>query len=416
MSSGASAKPRIILLMQFYEPEPVYKGQAFAEAVARAGYEVEVVTGFPNYPGGKVYDGYRIRPIRREERNGIRITRLALYPSHDGSKIGRILNYLTFAFSVLVYLTFFARRANLVYAYSPPPTVGMAAALARLVRRFPVVVDIHDLWPDTLPSSGMLNNPRALAVIDRACNWMYRRIQHVILHSNGFRARLLERGVPPEKATAIIGWTGEGAAEAPVPEIPENMRALPGFKLLYAGNIGSAQALDTVLEAAKLMQDAGEGQVATFCFLGSGVARDDLVARAAEMGLANVAFLPRVPPAEVSAYLAAADALLVHLRDESLFSITMPSKAQAYMVAGRPIVMGVRGEASALIERAKCGVSVPPEDPRAMVEAVQTLSAMSLTDRATMGQNGHDYYWEHLSMEKGMSRFISIFDRYRRGQ
>jgi len=414
MSGRQSRKPRIILLMQFYEPEPVYKGQAFAEAVARAGYEVEVVTGFPNYPGGKVYDGYRIRPIRREVRNGIKITRLALYPSHDNLKIGRILNYSTFAFSVTVYLMFFARRANLVYAYSPPPTVGIAASIARLVRRFPVVVDLHDLWPDTLPASGMLNNPRALSVIDKACNWMYRRVQHVILHSNGFRERLLERGVPPEKTTAIIGWTGEDAADAPAPEVPKNMRGLPGFKLLYAGNIGTAQALDVMLGAAKLMQDAGEGQKATFCFLGSGLASDELVARAAEMGLANVAFLPRVPQSEVRAYMVAADALLVHLRDDPLFAITMPSKAQAYMLAGRPIIMGVRGEASAIIEAARCGVSIPPENPQAMADAVRQLSRMPQAARAALGQNGRAYYWEHLCMAKGMDRFIEIFDRHHR--
>ena len=117
MRKDSVDKPRIILLMQFYDPEPVYKGQAFAEAIAKAGYDVEVVTGFPNYPGGKVYGGYRIRPIQRSKKNGVQITRLALFPSHDSSKFGRALNYLSFAVSALIYLTFFARRANLLYVY-----------------------------------------------------------------------------------------------------------------------------------------------------------------------------------------------------------------------------------------------------------------------------------------------------------
>lgn len=407
-------KPRVIVLTQFYEPEPAYKGQAFAEAVANAGYDVEVVTGFPNYPGGKIYDGYRLRPFQKSEINGIKITRLALYPCHDASKAGRIANYLTFSVSVFLYLTFFARRADLLYAYSPPATVGTAAATASLFRGFPVVVDIHDLWPDTLPSSGMLNNPRALALIGRICDWMYRRAQHVILHSKGFRERLLERGVPPEKTTAIIGWTNEKNVENVSPLVPENMRNLQGFKLLYAGNLGPAQALETVLEAAKRLQEAGEASKATFIFLGSGVSRDDLVARTTEMGLTNVIFLPRVSQSEVGAYLSAADALLVHLRNDPLFAITMPSKAQAYMLAGRPIVMGVAGEASELIETAQCGLSVPPEDPAALADSVRRLSAMSPSERATMGENGKAYYWQHLSMSKGMARFIEIFEKYRR--
>jgi len=412
--SAEIRRPRIVMLMQFYEPEPVYKGQVFAEAIAEAGYDVEVVTGFPNYPGGNVYDGFRIRPIQKSNINGIKITRLALYPSHDSSKLGRILNYVSFALSVFIYLTFFARGTDLVYAYSPPPTVGIAAAVARLFRRFPVVVDIHDLWPDTLPSSGMLNNPRALNLIAKSCNWMYRRVQHVILHSNGFRERLLERGVSPEKMTAVIGWTDESGSEATTEAVPQSMSNLQGFKLLYAGNIGSAQALETVLVCAKQMQDSGEGSDATFCFLGAGIALNDLVARAEEMGLTNVVFLPRVPQVEVQAYLAAADALLVHLRSDPLFAITMPSKLQAYMLAGRPIVMGVEGEAAAVIETAQCGLTLSPEDPKALSDVVRRLKEMSLSDRIAMGEKGRAFYWKHLSMAKGVDQYIAIFERFRR--
>lgn len=395
--------------MQFYDPEPVYKGQSFAEAIATVGYDVEVVTGFPNYPGGKVYDGYRIKPFQKSEKNGIRLTRLALFPSHDGNKIGRVLNYLSFAFSVFIYLVFFVRRADLVYVYSPPVTVGLAAAFARLFRRFPVVVDIHDLWPDTLPATGMLTNPRLLKIIDSACNWTYRRVQHIILHSNGFRKRLLDRGVPADKMSTIIGWTNEKKMAQPKPPTPANMVSIQGLKVLYAGNIGPAQALDSVLEAARLLQQSGEGATATFCFLGSGLAYDGLVAKAAELGLTNVVFLPRVKPTEVGAYLSSADALLVHLRDDPLFSITMPSKAQAYMLAGRPILMGVSGEAAELIETAGAGLTVPPENPAALADAVRRLIEMPAPKRTELGDSGQEYYWQHLSMAKGVARFTEIF-------
>lgn len=412
MMDRKNQKPRIKLVMQFYDPEPVYKGQAFAEAISNAGYDVEVITGFPNYPGGKVYEGFRIRPIQKQCLNGIKITRLALYPSHDKSKIGRILNYLSFAFSVFLYLTVAARRTDLVYVYSPPATVGISAAAAGCIRRFPIVVDIHDLWPDTLPATGMLTNPKLLKVIDVACNWMYRRVRHVILHSHGFRERLIERGVPPEKMTAIWGWTDETGPDV-VGSGSELIGQESGLSVLYAGNIGPAQALDTVIDAAEQLHAAGDHDKVTFYLLGSGLSHDALKQKVHSKGLTNVVFLPRVTKEEVGNYLSAADALLVHLRDDPLFTITMPSKAQAYMLAGRPILMGVSGEARSLIETANAGISFPPQNSQKLAEAVKTLADMSQEDRQVIGKNAQEYYWENLSMEKGMAKFLKVFNDVR---
>lgn len=406
-------KPRIILLMQFYDPEPAYKGQAFAEAIAKAGYEVEVVTGFPNYPGGKVYDGYRMRPIKKSQENGVAITRLALYPSHGKSKLGRTLNYVSFMLSAFFYLTIFARSANLVYAYHPPLTVGLAAAAASIFRRNPVVVDIHDLWPDTLPATGMISNRKILKVVEMACHWMYGRVQHIILHSHGFREELLKRGVPAKKMTTVIGWTHEPAASAAHSVVPENMNKSRGLRVLYAGNVGPAQELGSLLDAAQILQSEGRSETATFYILGSGLALDALQDKARRFGLENVVFLPRVSPFEVEGYLAAADVLLVHLRDTPLFSLNIPSKVQAYMLAAKPILIGVNGESTKLISDAKAGVSVPPENPRAMADAVISLAEMHPEVRNKLGENGHDYYWRELCMEKGMEKFISIFNKLR---
>lgn len=399
--------------MQFYDPEPIYKGQAFAEAIARSGYEVEVVTGFPNYPGGKVYDGYRIRPIQRETINGIGITRLALYPSHDRGRMARVLNYVSFFLSAFLYLTFVARRAQLYYAYHPPLTVGLAGAFAGILRRTPLVVDIHDLWPDALPTSGMLTNPRLLRIVDAFCNLLYRRSAHIILHSHGFRRTLQSRGVPVDKMTTVIGWTNEHT-DMPEPDgaLPPAMAAAKGLRVLYAGNMGPAQALGSVVEAARRLETAGESETATFFFLGSGITLDSLKEQA--KGLTNVVFLPRVAPSEVAAYLMAADCLVVHLRDEPLFAQNMPSKLQAYMFAGRPILMGVRGEAAALVQEAGAGLVATPEDPDSIAKSVRAFAEMPKTTRDQMGEAGRLYYWNKLCMEKGVARFVSLFERARR--
>lgn len=414
MSTQSQTRPRLIFLTQFYDPEPAYKGQAFAEALRDLGYDVEVVTGFPNYPGGKVYDGYRIRPIQRTEQNGIVITRLALYPSHNAGKVGRFLNYLSFSLSAFLYLVFLAKRPALVHVYNPPLTVGLAATAARMFRRCPVVVDIHDLWPDTLPATGMISNPRALALLDRAANWMYRHVQHIVLHTEGFRATLLDRYVPAEKMTVVPGWTKEDQNGESLRPLQETMRRLRGMKILYAGNIGPAQSLGAVLNAAHLLEQQEMGDKITFCFLGSGVGLDDLKTQAAELELSNVVFLPRVPSNEVQAFLDAADCLLVHLRDTPLFEITLPSKTQAYMYAGKPLLMGVRGEAARLIKRAAAGIIVTPEDPASIATGAITLVEMSRSERETLGQNGRDYYERELSMQKGLQKFAEVFNMVRR--
>jgi glycosyltransferase involved in cell wall biosynthesis len=409
-----TSRPRIIFLTQFYDPEPAYKGQAFAEAVRDLGYDVEVVTGFPNYPGGKTYDGYRIWPIQRSEQNGIVITRLALYPSHDSSKIGRLLNYLSFSLSAFLYLVFLTKRPALVHVYNPPLTVGLAATAARIFRRFPVVVDIHDLWPDTLPATGMISDARVLSILDRAANWMYRHVQHIVLHTEGFRATLLDRHVPAEKMTTVLGWAKEDQDGAkPMRPVPDAMRHFKGMKILYAGNIGPAQSLGQVLQAAHLLEEQGMGDKITFCFLGSGVSLEALKTQAADLELSNVAFLPRVPSNEVQAFLDAADCLLVHLRDTPLFEITLPSKIQSYMYAGKPLLMGMRGEAERLINCAAAGITVTPEDPKSIAAGAITLAAMSRSEREALGQNGREYYERELSMHKGMQKFADVFNLVR---
>jgi len=410
-------RPRLIILTQFYDPEPAYKGQAFAEAIRDLGYDVEVVTGFPNYPSGKLYDGYRIYPMQRSTHNGIRITRLALYPSHGTSKIGRVANYLSFFLSAFLYLSWAARRADLVYVYSPPLTAGLAAAASKIIHRTPVVVDIHDLWPDTLPATGMISNPRILHWIGKAADWMYRKVQFIVLHTHGFREKLLERNVPEEKTYSVIGWTQEAAPFSEKGAEPDGLNILAsakGLKLLYAGNMGPAQALDSVLDAAETLQKAGKADLITFCFLGDGIGKDALVQRAEKHGLKNVIFLPRVAPGAVGHFLSVADALIVHLGADPLFEITLPSKMQAYMYASKPILLAVNGEAAAMLNRASCGVTATPQDADSIVQAALSLAKMSVQERQVLGDSGRSYYDRELSMSKGMAHFARIFEAVRK--
>lgn len=401
----AEGGARLILLTQWFEPEPAMRGLSFATEMARRGFKVEVVTGFPNYPGGKVYNGYRIRPLQREQIGQVDVTRLALYPSHDSSRLGRIFNYVSFFFTASFYLIFIAHRADVIYAYHPPLTVGIAAALTRLLRRTPVVLDIQDMWPDTLRATGMIGNETILRIIDVFCRLTWRNVDRITVLSKGFRRLLLERNVAPEKVRIIYNWADE---TAPTASPPAALADRGRLRVLFAGNMGAAQALDTVLDAARLVAER-HGNV-DFFLLGSGIEDERLKRRAGEMNLTNMYFLPRVPAAEVGNWLAAADCLLVHLRDDPLFAVTIPSKTQAYMAAGKPVIMAVAGDAAELVRQSGGGVVVPPAQPEALAEATIALSRLPREELTKLGAKSAQFYVENLSFSHGVDEFVALFE------
>ena len=398
---------RLLLLTQWFDPEPTFKGLVFARELVRQGFEVEVITGFPNYPGGKVYAGYKIKAIQRETIDGVQITRVPLYPNHGQSALKRLLNYASFAASAFVYGLFFARRADVIYAYHPPLTVGIAASLIRVFRGVPVVYDIQDMWPDTLRATGMLNNPRALSCVGAVCSWVYRQVDHIVVLSPGFKRLLLQRGVPEARVEVIFNWADEAALSGPIGNLPPNFPGPEQFKIVFAGNMGKAQALDCILDAAAILH-ARKSRI-YFVMLGGGVEVSRLKQRALDMRLANILFLPPVPMSEVGTILAAADALLVHLRKDPLFEITIPSKTQAYMAVGKPLLMAVNGDAADLVLQSGAGVIAEPENADALANAAEKLAVMSHSELAAMGQQAVKYYREHLALTVGVARFGNIF-------
>lgn len=398
---------RILLLTQWFDPEPTFKGLVFARELVRQGFEVEVLTGFPNYPGGKVYLGYRIKLLQREVVDGVQMTRVPLYPNHGQSAIKRVLNYVSFAASALVYGLFVAKRADVIYAYHPPLTVGVTASLIRLFRRIPVVYDIQDMWPDTLRATGMISNISALNAVEAVCQWVYRRVDHIVVLSPGFKRMLAQRGVPEAKVDVIYNWADEVALAAPQGRLPAIFSEPAQFRIVFAGNMGKAQALATVLGAASLLQ-ASNSRVC-FVMLGGGVEVNRLKQRAALQRLCNVVFLPAVPMAEVGTLLNAADALLVHLRKDPLFEITIPSKTQAYMAVGKPLLIAVGGDAANLVAQSGGGVVVESENAEALAKAADALAALAPEQLLAMGQRAKAYYQEHLALRVGVAKFSAIF-------
>jgi hypothetical protein len=195
---------RILMVSQWFDPEPAFKGLPFAKALKSRGHDVRVLTGFPNYPEGRLYPGYRVKPLQREAMEGIPVLRVPLYPSHDASALRRTANYLSFALSAAAIGGFASGPADVMYVYHPPATVALPAMVIGRAHRIPFVYDIQDLWPDTLAATGMMGNALLLKAVDRWCRWTYRAASRIVVLSPGFKAKLVERGVPREKIEEIL--------------------------------------------------------------------------------------------------------------------------------------------------------------------------------------------------------------------
>jgi colanic acid biosynthesis glycosyl transferase WcaI len=402
---------KILILTQWFDPEPTLKGLAFARALVQRGHQVEVLTGFPNYPGGKVYHGYKIEAFKREVIHGITVNRVPLFPSHDASSIRRVLNYASFAFSATVFGLFFVSKPDVIYVYQPPATVGLPALVLRKRFGVPVVYDIQDLWPDTLTATGVITNTWVLRCIAVWCRYVYSRVDSLVVLSPGFKTVLSAHGVPESKMEVIYNWSPEpdrGSTET-TPDAA-CLQAMAGrFNVLFAGTMGRAQGLTAVLAAARLVEDSSEE--VQFVFIGAGIEREGLELTANQMGLKNTVFLPRQPSTTMGAILDAAQVLLIHLVDDPLFEVTIPSKTQSSLAAGRPILIGVKGSAADLVQRAGAGIVCDPMCPQSIAKGVLDLVSRPESEREAMGQGGKDFYAENLSMSVGVEKFERAFLR-----
>ena len=263
------------------------------------------------------------------------------------------------------------------------------------------------MWPDTLQATGMISNPRLLGFVSKVCNSIYSSVTKIVVLSPGFKDLLIDRGIPENKIEIIYNWADEKALRNATIETPKEFDSIDGFKVLFAGNVGQAQGLDVILDAALILKD--DVPKLHFLVLGRGLQLDDLKIRANQLNLDNVHFLPAVGMDKVGSFLDSADALLIHLNSDPLFEITIPGKTQAYMAVGKPIIMGVSGDASNLVSSADCGVCFEPENPVALADAAKSLMSLDPTEIQRLGKNAGSFYDENLSIKAGVDLFSEVF-------
>ncbi len=406
---------RILFVTHYFQPEPnFFYCLPFAKELVRRGHSVQVITGFPNYPGGKIYDGYKIKFFQKEIMDGIPVYRFPLYPSHDQSSWGRTLCYGSLSLSHTLLAPWLIQKADVAFVTQGPATIGMPAILLKWLRRIPFLFSIQDLWPDSLLSTGMFSEGLAFKLLNGWCKFVYRQAAKITVIAPGMKTKLIERGVPEDKIEVLYNWCDDALiCRADRNEKMIHQLSFAGkFNVVFAGNMGKAQALDAVIRAAALIQPARPD--IQFVFIGSGVEVENLKALAAQLNLTNTLFLPRRPINEIGPILCQADALLVHLHKDPLFAITVPSKTQAYLAMGRPIVMGVQGDAADLVQRAGAGVICEPENPESIASAVLSLVQMPQEQREKMGRSGASFYDANLSFLKAADHYEKMFEKIKR--
>lgn len=400
---------KIQLLTQFFDPEPTLKGLTFAKGLQDRGHEVRVVTGFPNYPSGRLAEGYRLRLHATELMDSVPVDRVILYPSHDRSIVRRLANYGSFAVSSAAFAVRGRWHPDLTWVHHPPPTAATAALLDKRIRNVPFVLEIQDLWPDSLAATGMVSGQRVLRPIDRGMRSIYGHSSGLICISHGFARRLEESGVPSEKLTVIHNWADERRLQATQKDRQWAAGALDrtAVNVLYAGNMGPAQALEAVLAATALA--TRQVHEIRLHMVGDGLDLDRLQSAAARDIPGIAVFHGRQSMGRVAALAELCDFGLVHLKDDPLFEITLPSKTQANMFLGLPMVVAVRGDAASLVAEAGAGLAAEPEGPDTIAHAMVDLAEMGRDGRREMGLAGRRYYMAHLSVAAGLTRYEALF-------
>lgn len=401
---------RVLFLSHYFPPEgnaPAARVFETCRRWAQEGANVVVVTCAPNVPTGRVYDGYRNRLSQREVIDGIEVVRVWTYLAPNQGTARRTLNYLSYLVSATLR-SLFLPRPDVVVATSPQFFCGWAGVLVAKLRRRPLILEIRDLWPESIAEVGVIRKRWILAPLELLEHWMYSAADRIVTVGEGYRGRLEQRGVPAEKISVIPNgadlerWEPDTEAVAFRREYGLGSR----FICAYVGTIGMACGLDVVVRAA-MARTAAAGDDIVFVLVGDGASREALESEVEKQGLANVVFTGRLPRERVPAALAAADCCLVHLRKSALFETVLPSKIFEAAAMARPIILGVAGDAARVVQEAGAGILIEPENEKELLEAV-----LRLRDdpdlRFRLGRSGRRHVERYYSRDDLARRYLAL--------
>lgn len=396
---------RILLVAQNFYPEG-FKSNDVAFELVKRGHKVTVLTSLPNYPQGHFYDGYGIFHKRKEWINGVKVYRTLVIPRRKGGGIMLALNYLSWAFCATIcalYLAFFHRYDAVLVHQTSPVTQGIPALVVKWLQRKPMYFWVLDLWPESLQAAGNINNKYILNFFSWLTKLMYCNAKKILISSKGFKESIISKGDFEDKIVYFPNWAEDVFASSKpydIPSLPE------GFKVMFAGNIGEAQDFESVMKAAQLLKDRKNIK---FIIVGDGRKKEWVDKFIKENALEEIVFtMGRYPIEAMPSFYSKADVMFLALKDEYIFSLTMPAKVQTYMASCNPIIAMINGETRQTIDEVGCGFSCASGDSQGFAECIIKCERLSCSERQQMAQNGFNYFSEHFVMDKCMENLCCI--------
>lgn len=398
----------ILFLSHYFPPEvnaPASRIFENARRWVKAGHTVTVITCAPNHPNGIVYPGFKNRLWQWEEKNGIRVLRVKTYLGPNKGSVRRILNYVSYLVSAAIFSPLVG-KVDVVVSTSPQFFCGLAGAPVSWLKRAPWILEIRDLWPESIAAVEAISNRSIIGVLEWIERWMYLHADGIVSVTDSFVQHFVGKGVAPERIAVVKNGADLSTL---IPGERENdfrrEHGLSGkFVASYVGTHGMAHALDTVLQAADLLRDNKD---IVFLLVGDGAERERLLQQKEAMGLSNLLMLPQLPKEKMPEVLAASDACLVHLRKADLFKSVIPSKIFEAMAMERPLIHGVEGESKRIVEEGKCGICIEPENAKALADAVLRLHADSDLAK-TLGGNGRKFVVEVFDRDKLAGKYLEV--------
>jgi glycosyltransferase involved in cell wall biosynthesis len=340
----------------------------------RSGHEVTIVTCAPNFPQGKLFAGYRNKLWQTEVMDGIRVVRLWSYIAPNSGVFKRTLDYLSFMIAAMIAAPFLA-RPDVIVGTSPQFFTLVAARWASFVKRRPWMLELRDIWPESIKAVGLSQSSALFRALQRLEMSLYRSASRIVVVTHSFKRILVQRGIPGDKIAVVTNGVDFSRYQprAKDPELVRDLNLEDRFVAGYVGTHGMAHALETLLSAAQKMQARADLRDVVILFVGDGARRAELEAMAAKNRLDNVRFLGPVPKEAVARFWSVLDVSIIHLKNTELFTTTIPSKLFECMGMGLPVLLGVAGEAQEMVERHEIGLPFPPEDAESLVEGIATL-------------------------------------------
>lgn len=399
---------RILIVSQYFYPEE-FRINDVAWSLQKKGHVVDVLTGKPNYPVGTIFDGYRALGRTTENYNGVTIHRVPMIPRGRGG-LRLSLNYLSFVVSGVMYSRRMLRNReyDVVFVYGNSPILqAIPAIFIRWCRRIPVVLWVQDLWPESLQATGYIHSRAVLGAVRSIVGFIYRHVDLLLAQSQTF-----VRALRPLAATTVVKYYPNSVDDSfAVRSAVEKTDIHDGsevFSVVFAGNIGSAQAVEVIINAANQLKEFANIQ---FVVVGDGSRRNWMMDQVERLQLSNVSLPGRSPVDAMPKILQSASVLLVTLSDHKIFSQTVPNKVQAYMASRRPIIACLNGEGARLVaSEAKCGIAVQSEDSSALADAVLAMYRSTPQERDAMGARGFEYYNEHFKHDKLVDELVEHFE------